>query len=282
MPKPKLVPRGWLSLRTLVGPTFCIAGLELMPVYYPFGVFLVYVGLAGLLMEVMYDPVLLARSYRIQVVLIWFVLVLFTVFTIAVPLANYPIHVLGYIQSLAHQNGDIVDGIPWQSEFTEVKIIVWNETSANYENLDVFIHLDGTAVGAALVSGKAGECCRLDPPDIINGEAYIGHGTHAAGFHMAVDGKEQRLQILASDIYRLTCRNLPPYSSIGISFLEGGMNGETDDLTKVNGIVIERGRIIGMGPISSYERFDVKKLGLYGTFNARFKKVYTDQLITLQ
>lgn len=70
------------AVRAFVGPAFIIGGWQLTPISHSIGVLIVYIGFGLCLAECIWEPVLLAKPYQLQVALIGVVFTLAGAFTI--------------------------------------------------------------------------------------------------------------------------------------------------------------------------------------------------------
>jgi hypothetical protein len=89
-------------------------------------------------------PVLLAAT-------IWF--------TIAVPFAKAPLGMAAYVRPSDYSNGTKVEGISWDSHFTDLRIGITNATEDDYRDVDISIRPDGWTHEAAFLRGGVG--CQL-------------------------------------------------------------------------------------------------------------------------
>jgi hypothetical protein len=260
---------GVLWVRASSGPVLIIAGLELMPVSYPLGVVFVYFGFALAIYEVVTEEWLRVRPYQFQIALLAVVLALIDIFTITVVAAQYP---LGYFVLVddGHASGETVDGVAWQPEFNEEKIILTSGDNS-FDNIDLFFELGGTAIQGVVTKG--GSHCDLAMPDIINGESYIGHGAYAAGMNskLVQNGQvsNQPLKVFASDTYRLICHSIPANSSVGVSLLLSGMRVNVSNAD--DKVVIDKGMIRHFSTIDSYFKFTPKRLWVHGSADVGYR-----------
>ena len=129
--------------RAFVGPAFVIGGWQLIPLSYVVGVLIVYAGFALCLAECIWEPALLARPYQLQIALIGVVFALGAAFSISVVLVLAPLTFDSYaMRKATHADGTDVEGIHWDSRFTELRVAVTNPTDDDYRNLDVVIQPD--------------------------------------------------------------------------------------------------------------------------------------------
>jgi hypothetical protein len=274
-PKPS---NGWFWVRTGVGPAFVIAGLELMPIYYVTGVSLAYFGFVVLFVDLIYEPWVLARSCKLQIALLSSVLVMACWFTVAVVGETFQLDMISTIRGVDYPAGTHVDGVVWQPELTEIKVVLWNGNKADYEKLDVYVESDVAAIHGIILDDPSNSC-HLSAPNIVNGIAYVGGGLSLGGLQFRQNGRSYDFPILASDINRLQCQTIPASSSVAFALVVAKIIGTPGPPT--TGIVIGNRSIMLFGPIS-YGKADPKHVLVHGKFQARFKTIDVDQLITLK
>jgi hypothetical protein len=199
-----------------------------MRVYFWPGVFVIYFGFVALLWEVCVEPELIKRPPWVQVVGIGIIVALFDVFTIGIVAARAPIYFDSYAMRHGnHSDGTNIEGIVWDSHFTDLKVGITNMSVDGYDNLDVAIQPDRWTHKAAIVGSYAG--CSVLP---MGGDAVLAGMTGTGGAtsitaHRSLEGvaldaqdnKGNLYTTLATEHgYRLRCDKFPPHFTIQIVF----------------------------------------------------------------
>jgi hypothetical protein len=195
-------------VRAFVGPAFVIGGWQVMQFSFWAGLAIVFSGFCLCLAECVWEPVLLRKSYQLQVVLIGIVFFFFTMFTIGVASVPAPV---GF-SSLLLANTDYPPeagpgGIPWRSFYTELDFMVINPSDNGYDNVDISVRPD-SPVAAIAQLGNLSDVSFEDAFALRQETTIEDVDSHTKLGNMA---------LIATDAgYKVHCGHIPPRNSLRI------------------------------------------------------------------
>jgi hypothetical protein len=218
-------PLAWL--RAFVGPLIVLGGWGVISPSYYIGVLAIYVGLAISLFEIVYDPLINKKPLPVLVSALAVVLFLTDWFTIGLVGARPSLNFYSYAMRKGnHSDGTNVNGIIWDSHFTELRVTITNPTGDDYGGLDLAIRPDRFTHEAAILNGPAGcDLSRFSGGSTINVAAVKASGpttVTATKVGEAVDvhdTKSDEYSTVASDTgYRLRCSTFPANYTLQVVF----------------------------------------------------------------
>ena len=147
-------------------------------------------------------------------------------FSIAVPFAGAPLEVAAYVPPGGHANAASIDGISWDSHFTDLRIAMSNSTPIDYQDLDVLLKPDKWTHKAAVLSGAGCNLSEVGGTVLTMAKIPIKTSTQTRFTAMRVgDGFEtsdnvgNEYVVMASESgYRLRCAAFPSMSTIKVVF----------------------------------------------------------------
>src|ERR1700683_487535 len=150
-------------LRACTGPGIIVAGWQVMNsggfyFSYYFGVGIIYFGVVFTIFEALFEGAI--RSRRIlQFSMILSAILFGAVFTNLVVLIKAPLESDAYVS----RDGDEgeVEGIPWSTKYTDLRVWINNNTNADYRDLKLEIQPDQWNHTARIVGNVHG--CELNP-----------------------------------------------------------------------------------------------------------------------
>jgi hypothetical protein len=263
---PPTAPAWLVVVRTVIGPTFAIGGMQLIPTSYWLGAAVVYVGLALTFAEILLDPAFLRLPYQLKKVFLGIVLCVAALFTLKFVAVAAPLEVIADLAIGQYPTGTVVDGIQWDSQCTEVKVIVWNRSDSDYEAFDAFLQPDKPIVAAAPIADIPEVHVILPNPVTSMVET---RGGFVGGIQVAIpgpDGKPENVPLKWGTYLRcrIQCQIIPRGSSTTISL-----------------VTAELGKLSKPGERQSFVREVPTKLHLYGTYRARYKTWIIDKIIPI-
>jgi hypothetical protein len=186
-------------LRT-IGVATIIGGITIMTTlfFWP-GVAMVWFGIGALIWEVCVDPILIARPWRVQVLLIGVCLFLLA--------------------------GTAIDGITWNEHLTDFRFVAFNASHLYFHDVDLWIYPGEWSMNAAIVDGP--KTCELGVNEAAetfkagrleqSGQDKVTVTPTGKGMDIHDDFGTQ-YNLIAAKGYRLTCPSMPPESSVKIVF----------------------------------------------------------------
>lgn len=139
-------------LRRILGLSVLV-GFGLMRTYYTLGVLIIFSGLAFALWEVCVEPELVKRPFWNQVVGIALILIFGAFFTIGIVGAQAPIVLQSYaMRNGNYSDGEVIEGIKWNSHFTDLRVAVTNPSDIDYQDLDVTVYSGWTHQAVMMTS----------------------------------------------------------------------------------------------------------------------------------
>jgi hypothetical protein len=144
-------------------------------------------------------------------------LYLFFAWTIFVPT---PLDVLLFSTPGNYDENTDIYGIKWKSNFTELGIVIENDTGTNYTDLDAYIRTDVTIATGAISSGGVNQCSlEADLP-----------GLQIAGAQLNIVGTQKSIPLFLNrlnpaTIYRLRCPRVASKSRVDARFAVVGAPG---------------------------------------------------------
>jgi hypothetical protein len=194
-------------VRAFAGPTFVIGGWQLMQLSNLAGLLIVYIGFLLCLAEAIWEPELLRRPYQIQIALIGAVVYLVVAFTIGVVSVAAPLEIYARGNSADYPNIPIGD-IPWQSTYYPLRLMLANNSSHDYNDLDLIIKPDKPITKIAQITGF----CRLHFEDAVPLTQEMVVRSAASGQVSALS----TILIATDGGYRVRCNTMPAKSAIEI------------------------------------------------------------------
>jgi hypothetical protein len=147
----------------LAAELFGWGGLLLTDSFWP-GIFCVYVGFVLLATDLWFEPQI-QRGWRIAGVAI--ISVLGTLFSLGIVFISVPLHVQAIAESGQHPAGTVVAGIPWKPEFTELDLVIRNETERAFKDINIVIRPDEPVAAIAQETSWPGVVFE-DKNDVLN------------------------------------------------------------------------------------------------------------------
>jgi hypothetical protein len=171
--------------------------------------------------EILFEP--FVRKLRWWLFI--FLLVATVWFGIAIPFAAAPLEITGYLRPVDYPAGAPIGGIPWNSHFTDLRIVISNSTADDYLNADISITPDTWTHEAGFPGSSLGcQLVRIDG-SIIWGMISSKLGAFTTIIHRVGEGFEAYDDLgnsyspLASrNGYRITCAKIPSHSSVQLVF----------------------------------------------------------------
>jgi hypothetical protein len=226
--------------RAIAGPGFIIGGWQLMSASFGWGLFIVYAGFVICIAECIYEPELLRKPFQIQIGLIGAIFLLATIFTIDVALIHAPIEVSALAMGPAYNLSPA--GISWKPFYTELDVIIANQTDMNYQNLNVLVRPDSPVADIGQ-DGNIGSVSFKDRYGVISQATIANPET----------GEVIREPLMATDAgYTVYCPELPPHISLQIVLAISGIVPSSPP----NSTILQGGRIPG-SPLKESIHFTV-------------------------
>jgi len=223
----KSAPSILVVLRRSVGPAFAMAGLGLMPAYYPLGVCLVYIGLLITLFDILLEPFIITKPTWVQLTLFAVVLALFDWFTIGKVCSSARLEFDAYSISVPHFNGDVLGGLKWTDKQIDLRVWIRNPTTTTYEKLDMVVDTNAYIEGAGQL--QTIPSCTVGPSNELEAHATLTEPTGAKHLISPSVGSSLGLG------YRIVCDKFPPLSAIQLVLAtavdHSGLSGFTLDAT---------------------------------------------------
>ena len=212
-------------LRTIAVATI-IGGIAIMTTlfFWP-GVAMVWFGIGALIREVCVDPVLIARPWRVQVLLIGLCMFLFDWFTIVVVSPPDQLRVSSYAMQTSYAAGTTIAGIAWNEHLTDFRFITFNASHLYFHDVDLWIYPGEWSMNAAILDGP--KTCELGVNEAAetlkagrleqSGQDRVTVTPSGKGADIHDDFGTQ-YNLIAAKGYRLTCPSMPPESTVKIIF----------------------------------------------------------------
>lgn len=144
---------------------------------------------------------------------------------------NFQLHFHAITRAVARQPGTIIGGIPWRSNYGELKIWIINPTDFDYQRVDLQIMPDVAVTAAAQLTNIAGVSISINSnPDITLETVNTSSGKRV----------DMPLNIIASTVgYQLRCGLLPARSTVELIMAvvlmhDGNTTVEVDKVLRVN------------------------------------------------
>jgi hypothetical protein len=236
----------FVVLRGLAGPGFIVGGLGVMSkdLFWP-AVLIVYFGCFILYLETIFEPWLLRRSTGLQCSLIPIPLCIAAWFTLTVVVRNAPLELYSFaLRNANHADGESIEGITWNSHFTDLRVAFTNETNEDYRDLDIAIQPD-TWNFAAVVKNNLSRC-EILPIENANQlfvtfpkstKKFTSRVTKAGSDLETHDSAGNSYTSIGRDYgYRLKCASLPHKSTVTVVFATEAPNQDVLNKTPTQSV----------------------------------------------
>jgi hypothetical protein len=199
------------SVRALAGPCFVVAGWSLMSVSFVGGACVAYAGFAICFAECIWEPELVKRPYQYQVIGIGVIVFFLTLFSINVVFVHAPICLtaleMGPVYNLSPA------GIVWKPFYTELDLIIANQTDTSYQSLDVLVRPNSPVAGIGQ-QGNIGNVSFQDRYGAVGQVAVTDTST----------GEVTKEPLMATDAgYIVHCPELPPHTGLRLVLAIGAI-----------------------------------------------------------
>jgi hypothetical protein len=215
-------------VRALTGLAFIIGGWQLMSASFAAGVCVVYFGCVLCFAEVIWEPWLLHhKHWQWQVACIGVILLFVDWFSISVVLVNAPIDVMAL--SMGPVRNLNPGGIDWKPSYSELDVVLANQTEMTYENLDVLIRPDAPVANIAQI-GKLAGVSFADRYGLIGNISVTNEQTHEI----------LKASILATDAgYSVHCKEIPAHQSLNLvlAIVRMKINSPSSGSVPQNGLI---------------------------------------------
>lgn len=138
--KPPLHPAVVWS-RSVSMASICFGGLGFLTVHFWWAVGLVYIGVLLLSLDLYLEPWFKEHAW-FRVVGLSGLLVVLSAFSFGVAFAAEPLHIMAQLRPDEYAPDTVIGGIPWRSQFADVRLVVRNSSAHDYENLDLQVWVD--------------------------------------------------------------------------------------------------------------------------------------------
>jgi hypothetical protein len=175
------------------------------------GVNVAYAGLAICLVECIWEPELVKRPYQYQVVGIGMIMLFFTLFSINVVFVHAPICLSAFEMGPVYNLSPA--GIAWKPFYTELDLIITNQTDMAYQSLDILVRPNSPVAGIGQ-QGNIGNVSFQDRYGAVAQVAVTDTGT----------GEVTKEPLMATDAgYTVHCPELPPRTGLRLVLAIGGI-----------------------------------------------------------
>ena len=203
-PMPQLVVwilrLGWL--------TIILGGLTMTrPQWFQLSVFLVYIGLLMLGLELYFEPALRRWPLRIGGWLL--ILAAMVWYSIAIVFVSAPLSLYTMMTTFNYTEDSGPAGIRWRPYYTELELLLTNPTAAdNYDDLNVLVRPDLPLA----------EMKQLSQLFDFSVEDRFGMNAFLTIEDLSAPGKVQRMDFLATNaVYKVHCGRIPPNTTLKIT-----------------------------------------------------------------
>jgi hypothetical protein len=214
-----------LPWRDLVGPAFLVGGFGVISTFYAVGVAAIYIGFFVLIVEIVFEPWIRQKRFlRTSLVVAW--LFLIGLFTFEIVFMPGPLDIYSFAMRKGnYADGTNIEGIVWNSHFTDSRVIFNNPTDDDYKDINLVIKPDRWITKAVISGTTFG--CDLTP---LNGRFIsfaIAKETGIITPKLTTSGSQGEIHDQMGDIYstvandgdyRLTCTKFPAHESIKLVF----------------------------------------------------------------
>ena len=197
------------GIRALSGPVFVIGGWQVTTLSFGWGLFIVYFGFLLCFAECIWEPLLLSRSYALQVILMSVLFVVVGIFTIEVAIVRAPLvfSTLGSRIDYSLPNSPTAPGgIPWRPFYTELDVTATNPTDENYDNVDLFLRPDSSVAALAELTNLPG----------VSFQNKQGMEMRLTAEVLGTNEKTNGTFLATNDGYKVHCPRIPPHSSLAM------------------------------------------------------------------
>jgi hypothetical protein len=189
-----------LWLRSLSMASICCGALGLLTVHFWWAVGFFYCGILLIGVDVFLEPWFrchtISRSFALVIILV----ILFS-FSVGVTFSNDPLLLNATQNDIAYVVGSIIGGISWQPEYADVRLLISNSSSRDFEHLEIRVSADGQIENVAQISALPG--VSISPVNFVklgissNSERVVGTPPQSRNY-----------------VYRISCDRLPSHATL--------------------------------------------------------------------
>lgn len=222
--KPKTTPNWFLRLLGLAGIGLILGGFGLADFNYWLFVGVVVTGFIAVIVELIYGDWFIEGPIWRQILGINICIAGLVLFAITRVCIFDDSERMAY-SVFGHQDGDVVEGISWNSHYADIRAVLGNHSDDDFEHVDVRIYPDYISRSAVFI-GEHLECGLSPIAAGLNIHQTVSRQSGSVTInlnqsHGGADPQDtfgDKYEGFAHSGYELRCPQLPPHSEVRILF----------------------------------------------------------------